>query len=158
VWRFRSVKGLERCRPFPRPFGRKRLIRSVNFPVQLYAVLDAEKEKQEVTNRDLVDKALDEHLDDVVKLCAEAGFAPQEGDRKLVRLSMTIEKDDKLKAEADKLGLEVTTLLLLCLRRAHKLRASDRGRDAKLKAAKARLEAEKKALTKAAKRSGKREA
>ena len=142
-----------------KPPDRERLIRSVNFPVQLYAVLDAEKEKQEVTNRDLVDKALDDHLEDVVKFCAEAGFAPQEGDRKLVRLSMTIEKDDKLKAEADKLGLEVTTLLLLCLRRAHKLRAGDRGRDAKLKAAEARLKAEEKAAKKAAaKRSGKREA
>jgi sugar phosphate isomerase/epimerase len=136
----------------------ERLIRSVNFPVQLYAVLDAEKEKQEVTNRDLVDKALDEHLDDVVKLCAEAGFAKQEGKRKLVRLSMTIKKDDKLKAEADKLGLEVTTLLLLCLRRAHKLRANDRGREAKLEAAQKRFDAEVIAAKAAAKRSGKREA
>ncbi|MGL4512666.1 MAG: hypothetical protein ACRCT8_06205, partial [Lacipirellulaceae bacterium] len=59
-----------------------------------------------------------------------------------------------LKAEADELGLEVTTLLLLCLRRAHKLRANDRGRDAKLDAAQKRLDAEVKAAKKAAKWSG----
>jgi sugar phosphate isomerase/epimerase len=136
------------------PPDRERLIRSVNFPTQRYALLDAEKEKQGLTNRELVDKALDDHLEDVVKLCAEAGFAPQEGDRKLVRLSMSIDKDEQIKEEAAKLGLEVTTLLILCLRRAHKLRANDRGRDAKLKAAEARIEAEKKAAKKAAKRSG----
>jgi hypothetical protein len=97
---------------------------------------------------DLVDKALDDHLEDVIKLCTEAGFAPQEGDRKLVRLSMSIDKDEQIRKEAAKLGLEVTTLLLLCLRRAHKLRAGDRGRESRLKAAKERFDSESKAAAK----------
>jgi hypothetical protein len=119
--------------------SKEREFKLIGFPDQLYLHLRDTADAEEVTNRCYFRLAVEEHLDDVLKLAAQAGFAPLEGDRKLVRTALDPAIKDQLDSAAEAAGLDATTLLLLCLRRKLGLTLAAKERDSILARIKRRL-------------------
>lgn len=105
----------------------QRIVRSVNYPRELYKTLQDEQKKFDLTNREQVRLAVQEHLDDVRDLLTQAGFSKYEDERKLVRLSVDPSIDSLVDETADLLGVDYSTILLACLRCKYGLRVGDPG-------------------------------
>lgn len=117
----------------------EREFKAVGFPAALYEHLRDFANAEDATNRGIIRTAVEKHLGEVLELCAKAGFAPAEGERKLVRTPIDPGIKKLLDEAAEKSGLDATTLMLCCLRRTLGLRLKDPDRDSILARIKRRL-------------------
>ena len=117
----------------------ERLFKLVGFPAALYAQLRDYSEAEELTNRCVVRDAVSHHLQQVLELCAQAGFAPAEGPRKMVRFPLDEATKTLLDKKAEDSGIDATALLLACLRSELGLRLVDSERKSILARIKRRL-------------------
>ena len=107
---------------------RERETKVIAFPELMYQLVRDSTEKEGITNREMIRIALHKNLAKIEKLLAEVGFAPNEGERKLVRTSLNIEDAQLLREAAMRTGVDATTLLFLSLRRHLGIRLTDAGR------------------------------
>jgi hypothetical protein len=89
---------------------------NVNCPQALYVSLQKARKASGVTAREVLGAALDSQLDDVAALARDAGFAKVTKPR-LVRMPLDISDSQRLREVADELGLDISSVLLACLRR-----------------------------------------
>lgn len=129
-----------------------REFKMIGFPEQLYLYLREFADEKELTNRCVIRKAVESHLDEVLRLCADAGHAPAEGERKLVRTALDPGDKARLDGGAEKSGVDATALLILCLRHELRLRLKDRQRPSILARIKHRLARSKSPQRKTSKR------
>ena len=115
------------------------MFKLVGFPAWLYALLREFSETEGTTNRSVIKIAVDRHLPSVLAHCAEAGLAPSEGERKLVRTAVDPAVKTYLDEKAEESGVDATTLLLACLRHELGLRLVDSERKSLLARLKRRL-------------------
>ncbi len=101
----------------------------VGFTEHLYTYLREFADAEGRTNRCTIREAVEQHLEGVEKLCAEAGFAGGEGSRKLVRTPIDSDIKETLDAAGKRSGLDATALLLLCLRHHLGMRLKDADRE-----------------------------
>jgi hypothetical protein len=106
-----------------------REFKMVGFTEHLYTYLREFAEAEEKTNRCTIREAVQQHLEVVEMLCADAGFAPNEGNRKLVRTPIDSDIKDILDKAGVRAGLDATTMLVLCLRHHLGLRLKDSERE-----------------------------
>ena len=117
----------------------ERTFKLIGFPSLLYAQLRDYSESEALSNRSVIRNAVDKHLPGVLKLCAQAGFAPGEGERKMVRTPLDPAVKDLLDEKAEESGVDATALLMLCLRNELELRLTDKQRNSILARMKRRL-------------------
>lgn len=115
------------------------MFKLVGFPTSLYGLLRQFSETEGTTNRSVIKLAVDRHLPSVLAHCAEAGLAPSEGERKLVRTAVDPAVKAHLDEKAEESGVDATTLLLACLRHELGLRLVDSERKSLLARLKRRL-------------------
>ena len=106
----------------------ERLFKLVGFPEVLYAQLRDHSKVADLTNRCVVRDAVDHHLQQVLELCCQAGFAPRKVSRKLVRFPLDEATKTLLDKKAEDSGIDATALLLACLRSELGLRLVDSDR------------------------------
>lgn len=106
-----------------------REFKMVGYPDVLYKYLREVSETEDITNRALIRTAVKKHLSKVETLCQKAGFAPPEGDRKIVRTPLDLEIIEELAAASERSGLDFTVLTMLCLRNQLGLRLVDDSRE-----------------------------
>jgi len=89
----------------------------MRFPEKLYENMRNLISDNETTNRDFFSAAVQENLLEVRRLLLEAGSHADEGERKLMRLSIYKETLDALTLIAEETGTDSTFLLFCCIRR-----------------------------------------
>ena len=116
------------------PLEKEREIKVIAFPEVLYKRVRRTTKAEKTTNRAILRKAVTENLEKVEQMLAEAGFAPSEGPRHLVRTAVDQQIVDTLRATAVRSGVDATTLILLCLRHHFGIRLGNPERAKLLKA------------------------
>jgi predicted DNA-binding protein len=111
------------------PENPEREFKMVGFTEHLYTCLREFTDAEGKTNRCAIREAVEQYLEGVEKLCAEAGFAAGEGGRKLVRTPIDSDIKETLDEAGKRSGLDATALLLLCLRNYLGMRLKDAGRE-----------------------------
>ena len=121
----------------PRP-ERERELKVIAFPEALYEKLRSEATSENASNRQILRRAVRRYAIRVEKLLAKAGFAPNEGQRKLVRTSLDATVLGRLRDISERVGVDTTALIFLCLRNYFGVRLGDPGRAALLPLGRAR--------------------
>jgi hypothetical protein len=111
---------------------RERELKVIAFPEPLYEKLRSKAQAENRTNRQILRRAIRRYAIRVEKLLAKAGFAPNEGKRKLVRTALDATVLNRLREISERSGVDTTALIFLCLRNYLGVRLGDPGREALL--------------------------